>query len=240
MAPEASDPVSAVLVPGLGLGPESWGPTVTALRRAGTLDGGLVRTVLLPGYGEPDRRRSPLAPDVLARTVVDRLDPHTAVLLVGLSAGCQLAAHVALQAPGRVAALVLVGPTTDPRALTWPRLVRRWVATARSEPVSQLPALVRQYRRTGLGAMVRAMDAARRDRLEDVLARASCPVLLVRGAHDRIAPEDWISALARPEAAGASAWRRSVSLDAGAHMVPFTHGDLVAAAIHEFLADLAG
>jgi pimeloyl-ACP methyl ester carboxylesterase len=212
---------------------------VQALRRAGTLGDAQTRTVLLPGYGEADRRGARAAPAVLARSVVEQLPPEAAVLLVGLSAGCQVAAHVALQAPDRIAALVLVGPTTDPRALTWPKLVRRWVATAWSEPMWQLPALVRQYRRTGLTAMAAAMDAARRDRVEDVLPLLSCPLLVVRGAHDRIAPEDWVSALAS-DGHGSGAQRRWVTLDAGAHMVPFTHGDLVAAAVHRFLADLEG
>jgi pimeloyl-ACP methyl ester carboxylesterase len=150
---------------------------------------------------------------------------------------------VALQAPDRVAGLVLVGPTTDPRAHSWPRLVRRWVATARSEPIRQLPALLRQYRRTGLLSMVRAMDAARRDRVEHVLPLLTCPMLLIRGAHDRIAPEDWISSLTERVPGRASeraVLRRWVTLDAGAHMVPFTHGDLVAAAVRRFLADLDG
>ena len=87
-----------------------------ALHRSGLLDRGLVRTVLLPGYGRPGRNRMALAPQVLARAVVAKLGRGAPALLVGLSAGCQVAAQAALQAPERVAGLVLVGPTTDPRA----------------------------------------------------------------------------------------------------------------------------
>jgi pimeloyl-ACP methyl ester carboxylesterase len=241
MDPETSCTLPVVLVPGLGLGRESWSPTVRALHRSGTLDRGLVRTVLLPGYGRPGRNRAGMSPRVLARAVVAELGHGAPALLVGLSAGCQVVAHVALQAPDRVAGLVLVGPTTDPRANNWPRLVRRWVATARSEPIRQLPALIRQYRRTGLVNMVRAMDAARRDRVEHVLPLLTCPTLLLRGAHDRIAPEDWVRSLTErvPDRAGdGSVLRRWVTLAAGAHMVPFTHGDLVARAVRDFLADL--
>jgi pimeloyl-ACP methyl ester carboxylesterase len=229
-----------VLVPGLGLDAESWSPTVRALHRSGTVDGDSARTVLLPGYGQPGRARQRLSPEVLARAVIDQLDPRRPVLLLGLSAGCQVAAHVALQAPDRVAALVLVGPTTDPRAPTWPRLVRRWVATACFERPQQLPALVRQYRRTGVVTMARALDAARRDRVQDVLPQLACPVLVVRGAHDRIAPQDWVASLTDgpgTDATGNGAQRRWVTLAAGAHMVPFTHGELVAGAVGDFLAD---
>ena len=238
---QASRALPVILVPGLGLGAESWSPTVRALHRSGTLDRALVRTVTLPGYGRPGRNRRLMAPEALARAVVEELHPGSAALLVGLSAGCQVAAHVALQAPERVAGLVLVGTTTDPRARSWPRLVRRWAATARSEPVRQLPALLRQYRRTGLRSMVRAMDAVRRDRVELVLPLLSCPTLVLRGAHDRIAPEDWVVSLTGPgdvPARDGSVLRRSVTLEAGAHMVPFTHGELVARAVQDFLADL--
>lgn len=235
MTPEESRTLPVVLLPGVGLGSEAWSPTTAALHESGTLDRRLTATVLRPGYGlrAPDRR--PLDPEALARTVADELGGGRPALVVAHSAGCQVAAHVALLAPQRVVALVLVGPSTDPRAATWPRLVRRWFATARSEPVGQVPTLVRQYRRTGLSAMARAMDAARRDRIEAVLEAVSCPVLVVRGLHDRIAPADWVTSLARPGRT-AAAQRRAVTLDAGAHMLPLTHGPRLAGAISEFLA----
>jgi pimeloyl-ACP methyl ester carboxylesterase len=235
-----------LLVPGLGLGAESWSPTVRALHGMGMLQRQHTTTALLEGYGLPGRRGGSLAPDVLARRVVHHMPPGPPAVVVALSAGCQVGAHVALQAPERVAGLVLVGPTTDPRAATWPRLVRRWAATARFEPIHQVPVLFRQYRRTGPATMVRAMDAARRDRIQTVLARLSCPILAIRGVHDRIAPEDWIELLTRPSqlsetpgpAVDGSAVKRSVTLSAGAHMVPYTHGGLVAAAVGDFLTRL--
>jgi pimeloyl-ACP methyl ester carboxylesterase len=149
-------------------------------------------------------------------------------VLMGHSASCQVAVHVAALVPDRVEGLVLVGPTTDPRAATWPSLVRRWLATARHEPPRQLPTLLRQYRRTGPWTMARAMDAARRDRIERAITAVVCPVLVLRGVHDSIAPADWTARLAT----GSS--RRAVTLAAGGHMVPLTHGGLVAAEIAAF------
>ena len=241
MGRDASQGLPLLMVPGLGLGPECWSPTVRALAGGGPLDRGPAQTVQLPGYGAPDPGRADLRPEVLARTVVDQLQGGPRVVLLGLSAGCQVAAHVALLAPHAVAVLVLVGPTTDPRARTWLGLVRRWVSTARSEPIRQLPVLVRQYRRTGLASMARAMDAARRDRLQDVVPRLSCPVLVLRGSHDRIAPEDWLRSLVQrlDPALDPTTPRRSVTLDAGAHMVSLTHGERVADAVQGFLADVA-
>ncbi|MDF9717551.1 alpha/beta fold hydrolase [Nocardioides sp. ChNu-153] len=209
-----------LVVPGLGLDARSWAPVEARLGWPVT-----VRT--LPGYGEPVPRGTDLAPAVLARRVADDLAGLGAgppVVLAAHSSGCQVAAHAARLAPERVAALVLVGPTTDPRAAGWPALARRWLATAAREDPRQVPALARQYRRTGLGSMTRTMDAARRDDVRRALAGLTCPVLVVRGPHDRICPADWAAKLGRP-----------VTLPRGAHMVVTTHGADVAAAVTAFL-----
>jgi pimeloyl-ACP methyl ester carboxylesterase len=141
-----------LMVPGVGLGAEAWLPTVEALGNTGQLNPVLMRTVPLPGYGLPASAREPLAPSALAGRLVDQM-PEGPVLLMGHSAGCQVVANAARQAPDRVVALVLVGPTTDPRGASWARLVGRWPATASHEPRWQVPLLVRQYRRTGLTTM---------------------------------------------------------------------------------------
>jgi pimeloyl-ACP methyl ester carboxylesterase len=140
-------------------------------------------------------------------------------------------AEAAAAAPQRVAALVLAGPTTDGRATGWPTLVARWLRTAVHERPGQVPRLCRDYARTGLGSMYRGMTAARRHRIEAVLPRVRCPVLVVRGHHDRIAPQDWPEQLA-----GIPATARATTLAAGGHMVPITHPALLATTVREFLA----
>jgi pimeloyl-ACP methyl ester carboxylesterase len=214
-------PVDAlVLVPGLGLGPEAWHPTVAAL------DGRPTTVVVpLPGYGVPADRSADLCPEALAARLLDQVPAQGRLVLAGHSASCQVVAHAARQAPDRVAGLLLVGPTTDPRARGWGRLAKRWVATAVHERPGQVPALVRQYHRTTLATMARAMEAARHDRIERTLAATACPALVVRGRHDRICPEGWAESLAR-----------TVTLPAGGHMVPLTHGGLVAGALGELVA----
>lgn len=223
-----TDVPGLVALPGLGLGADAWRPTLRALRHAP------VRVDLLPGYGRPAERGSDLGPRSVATRVVDGLpDDGSRVVVLGHSASCQVAAHVAALAPSRVAALVLVGPTTDPRAGTWPRLARRWLATARHEPPRQVPTLVRLYRRTTLRTMARAMEAARRDSVEDALAASDTTVLVVRGIHDRICPLDWAARVAAAGGPGSG----SVTLGAGGHMVPLTHGSLVAEEIAAFLGE---
>jgi pimeloyl-ACP methyl ester carboxylesterase len=220
--PPPAGPPTVVLVPGLGLGPEAWERTLRHL------DGSVSRQVVsLEGYGVPARRCTDLDPKALATRLIDELPDHP-VVLAGHSASCQVVAHAAAMAPNRVAGLVLVGPTTDPRAQGWPRLAARWLATAAHEDPRQVPSLVRQYHRTTLLTMASAMDQARFDRIDRVLARVVCPVLVLRGTHDRICPLPWASVLGTV-----------LTLDRGGHMIPLTHGRPVATALAEFVARVA-
>jgi len=216
----ADSPILAV--PGLGLGVEAWRPVLT---RWG-LGEECVR--LLPGYGLPAGPQGARPPAELAGGLCAALAGPTTLL--GHSSSCQVVAHAARLRPDLVTRLVLVGPTTDPRAASWPGLAALWLRTAAHEDPRQVPLLVRQYRRTTLRAMLATMDTARRDDLAATLAGVGCPVDLVRGAHDRIARGDWLRALAAT-GAGPRADRRVIELTAGAHMVPLTHPDLLVRAL---------
>src|SRR3712207_1001991 len=212
-----------LLLPGVGLDAEAWEPTVRHLRQRSAFRG--ITVLLLPGYGMLAGRDDDLAPATLARAVSERLGGAGPTVLAGHSASCQVVAHAAARAGGAVTGLCLVGPTTDPRARGWTSLARRWLATARHEQLGQVPSLWRQYRRTTLRSMARAMNAARYDDIEDTLHRVDCPVLVVRGVHDRICPADWAARVGAP-----------VTLPVGGHMVPLTDG----ASVAEVLEGLAG
>lgn len=223
-------PPTVVAVPGLGLSVEGWrgpGLVISGMRETG------FAAVALPAHGLPARHGEPLDPGASAGRLLARLDELGAerVALLGHSASSQVVAEAARREPERVTSLVLVGPTTDPRAPTWPRLAGRWLATAAHERLGQVPLLVRDYGHTGLGTFARAMDAARRRPLAPVLAELDHPVLLVRGPHDRIAPQAWHDDLVarRPGI-------ETVTLPAGGHMVPVTHPHDLAAAVVPFLA----
>lgn len=216
-------PLTFLMVPGLGLGAEAWEPTIRCLLLTG-VHPGQVAVATLPGYGEPVRPGDPVDPRGAAHRLVERwLPAPRRFVLVGHSASCQVAAHSAALVPDEVAGLVLVGPTTDPRAVTWPRLVRRWLATAVHETPRQVPSLVRQYTRTGPRHMLRVMDRTRNDSIATTLGKVHCPVLILRGVHDHIAPADWCSSLGP-----------SRTLPSGGHMVPLTRGALVANEIRRF------
>ena len=206
-----------VVVPGLGLDERSWRPTLQALSIPASA------VVTLPGFGEPAGDVD-VSPPVLAELLLSRLRRAGPVVLAGHSAGCQVVAHAARIAPHLVTGLVLVGPTTDPRAASWRRLGARWVATVVHETPRQVPLLVSQYKQTGLRNMCRAMASARVDRIDVTLAQVACPVLVVRGSHDHISPDPWAHELGTSTA----------TVPGGAHMVPWSHGDETAAAIAQF------
>jgi len=218
-----------VAVPGLGLSAAVPQHTLDRLPRPSAV-------VELPCFGRPAPRGTALDPGSLARLLLARLDERglardgDAAVLLGHSASCQIVVAAAAVAPQRVAGLVLVGPTTDPRARGWPALAARWLRTAAHERPGQVPQLVRDYAHTGPGSMLRGMAAARRHRIDRALGAVRCPVLVVRGRHDRIAPRDWTEALAAVAPRG-----RAQTLPAGGHMVPITHPAALASAVGAFL-----
>lgn len=228
-----------MFLPGVGLIDETWGPTVEAV--AGRWPDASPQLVLLPGMGERAPRGADLSPRHLAHRALARCrDTDGPLVLLGHSAGCQVAAHAAVLDPDRVRALVLVGPSTDPRGSSWPALVARWLATARHERPGQIPALARQYTHTGVPSLLRNLGVARHDRVDRTLATTECPVLVVRGLHDHIAPTDWCDLLAAvPGPSGrAHPASRAVTLPGGGHMVPWSHPDALAAEVARFVADV--
>ena len=210
-----------VLVPGLGLDDRAW----ALVRQRLT---GRVHTVLLPSLG----RRCPRGMDLRVERQAERLlselivQGADAVVLVAHSASCPVVVEAAVRSQ-IVVGLVLIGPVTDPRALNWPRMLGQWLRTASHERLREVPVLLPQYRRTGAATMVRGMDAMRWYRTDHALARLDIPVVLLRGARDRIASQDWsarLSAIARG---------RLQVVGGAAHMVPLTHPDAVVAAVRE-------
>lgn len=152
----------------------------------------------LPGFGRSTTPRRPLTvaehAQVVGALLADR-GPDGAVL-VGHSMGCQVVAHLLRRSPTAAARAVLLGPTADDRARSALRQGLRLARNAALEPASLLPVQTRSYLacgpRTYLGT-VRAMLA---DRIEESLAHARVPVLLVRGEHDPIVPRRWLAELA--------------------------------------------
>ena len=203
-------------MPGLGLD----GRSSARLRRR---SGGTV--AILPGMG---LRRSVGTLPELAEGLRAQLGSGP-VVLVGHSQSCQVVVAAA-EADPRVAGILLLGPTTDPRMRRLTVLAARWVRTALREPWWQLPLVLRQWLHTGPVAMAALWQRASRDRVDERLCRVDVPVVVVRGERDALCPHDWAAHLARCAPRG-----RLVELPGAAHMTPQTHPDDVAALVGELV-----
>jgi thioesterase domain-containing protein len=126
------------LVPGLGLDDRVW----SGVRRRLA---GEVGVVLLPALGERADRTVDLAVDEQARRLLRQLAGRGdgPVVLVGHSASCPVVVEAANQS-SLVVGLVLIGPVTDPRGRTWPRMLWQWMRTAVHERPGEVPVLAPQ------------------------------------------------------------------------------------------------
>ncbi len=209
-----------VVVPGLGLDGRSW----SRLRRRVPAD-----VVLLPGMG-----RSAPVPSVedLATAFRGGLGAGP-VVLAGHSQGCQVVAAAAVDP--RVAGVVLLGPSTDPRLRRPPTLARAWLLTALREPWWQFPLVLAQWLTTGPRAMRALWRSAAPDRIDERLRAVAVPVTVVRGTRDRLCGAGWAAAVAAAAPSG-----RLVEVPGAAHMTVQTHPDDVAAVLRAAVRDATG
>ena len=210
-----------VLVPGLGLGPESYAPTLAHLQAQ-------YEVVTLPGYGTKVHRGDDLQTEALAERVADHL--REPAVLVGHSASCQIVVALALAHPELAKALVLVAPSGEVKTSAWATLAARWFRSAVWDSPQLVPTLAPQYLRTGFASMARAMEAARHYDLAAAVPDIKAPTVIVRSKHDRLAPEYWTKQLA--DLAGGESW----TLPKGSHMPVLTNGRELA----EFIQRAAG
>jgi pimeloyl-ACP methyl ester carboxylesterase len=207
-------PLRRVLVPGLGLDERS------SRRLRSRIPATVVR---LPGMG----LAGPVPPlETLAGRLLDRLGEGP-VVLVGHSQSCQVVA-VAAAKDGRVAAVVLLGPTTDPRLRSRRDLARRWLRTALAEPWWQVPLIAAQWWHTGPRTMAALWRVAAPDDTDRRLRDVRVPVTVVRGTRDRLCDHDWAARLAAAAPRG-----RLVELAGAAHLTVQTHPGEVAALLRE-------
>ncbi len=217
------DTCDVVVVPGLGapgyLAP--WVRETATWTRVALLD--------LPGWRGGRARSSAPTLAGVGTTTADWLEAtdRRGVVLVGHSTGAQSVLRTALHVPGRVAGVVLAGPTFDPPARSIPTLLRRIGSTIVHERPSEALAVGPSYLRSGVIPLLRFVRSALPDRPEDVIGQLSMPVLVLTGRRDGLAPPGWAEHLAH--LAGAP-----IVVMPGAHNAPFTHPQAADAALHEF------
>ncbi|MGW7265163.1 alpha/beta fold hydrolase [Streptomyces sp. NPDC054842] len=220
-----------VLLHGLGLSGRYFYPLARELAAAG-------RRVLVPDLPGNARSRtaSRRAPDT-ATTVRALRRWHAAAgigpcVVVANSVGCQVAVALAAAPGARVERLVLVGPALDTAHPSPWRQFLRLVADAPREPLALLLLVAADYLVNGITRFVAGFQQARREALGPFRARLHAvrvPVLVVRGAGDRVAPHPWAERVAAAPADG-----RLVVVPAAAHAVHFSRPAVLARLITGF------
>jgi pimeloyl-ACP methyl ester carboxylesterase len=134
-----------------------------------------------PGFGEsgPDGAVPSLKEQAAAVTALLQGDGNPRPILVGHSLGAPIAAQVAVDAPGRVAALVLVAGALDPaqEKIHWAQPIGAW------GPIERLlPRAIRNSNHE-LMALKPQLEA-----LAPRLAGLRCPVFILHGTKDDLVP----------------------------------------------------
>jgi pimeloyl-ACP methyl ester carboxylesterase len=198
--------------------------------------------VLVHGLGVGQRYFEPLArelggarrPEVREPLPVPELAERLAVafdgpaLVVANSLGCQAAAELAVSRPELVEALVLVGPTVDPRAGGWLGHVGRLLVDAWYEPLGLTAIVARDYLAMGPVDVLRQARHALAHRLEEVVARVEQPVTVVRGSHDPLCSAAWGREIAARLPRG-----RFVTIAGAGHAAHYSHPLEVARLVRE-------
>jgi pimeloyl-ACP methyl ester carboxylesterase len=222
---------TVVMVAGLGSG-EYLLPH--AVRLAAT------RYVLLPdmpGFGRTRGPRRLRSIEEFRDALVELLDAQVPlpVDLIGNSFGTQIVIAAAARRPEIVRRVVLIGPTFDVAARSVRRMVPRWLKITPKEPPALALSLARSYAQCGVRTPVLAFRAGLRDAPEERIAKLRQPILLVRGAEDRIAPREWLETL-RERAHDA----QIAEVPNVAHTVDFAAPEAIAKLTTRFLGDAVG
>jgi 3-oxoadipate enol-lactonase len=189
-----------------------------------------------------------LAQDCIA--LLDRLDIDRAVV-GGMSQGGFVSLRVALTAPERVRALVLLDTqagTEDPEVVRlYQAMLDEWVATGPSDEIAQVvagliigdptldqPWIARWKARPHASIARPGQTLITRDDITDRLGEIRAPALVLHGTADQSITMDRAQALAE----GLSGCRPVVPVEGGTHSANLTHPGPVNDAIVAFLGGL--
>ena len=215
-----------VLVHGIGVSSRYFRPLTRALETTHQ-----VLSLDLPGFGASAHPRRPLTLAEHGEVVAAVMAEHgaTGATLVGHSLGGQVVLELLRARPGAAARAVLVGPTTDDRARSAVRQGLRLLRDAFGEPLSFVALEVRAYLACGPRVYLHTLVHMLATRTEEVLPHVGVPVLVLRGAHDPVAPRGWVQRLA-----ATSPLARAAEVSGGGHGVHYTHPAEVARLVTGF------
>lgn len=208
-----------VLVAGIGVASNYYENLAPGLGEFGP-----VHALDLPGFAGvpyPKRRMSIQRYAAVLGTVIDELglvDP----VLVGHSMGTQVVSELASQRP-ELSTLVLIGPVTNPRERSLPKLAFRFLESSAHEPFRVAMLATGAYLLCGFRWFSAVLPRMMRYRIEEVLPSIQAHTLLIRGEHDSLVPRSWLREMAEllPRA---STWE----IEGAAHSVMYDHAKDVA------------
>ncbi|MET4094106.1 alpha/beta hydrolase [Arthrobacter sp. UYCu712] len=186
----------------------------------------------LPGFGATPRPEATLSVSDHATYILGAMEQLGVLdfVLVGHSMGSQFAIEVALQQPGRIPALVLMGPVVDSRRRT---VAQQALALGRDSLLFESPSsnalVLTDYLRCGPSWYLKTLRVMMGYPTEERIAGVSAPVLVLRGANDPVASADWCRRLAGLAVAG-----RFVEIQGTGHVVQHNRPAEVAGAIASF------
>jgi pimeloyl-ACP methyl ester carboxylesterase len=217
-----------VLVHGIGVSSRYFSRLALDLAATAT-----VISIDLPGFGPNKRPRRQLSVEDLGGLVAEYLVTAgiSSPLLIGHSMGAQVVVETARRMSA--AGLVLIGPVVDERAPTAVQQGMRLARDVAHETPSSNWIVLTDYLRSGIRWYLTELPAMLGYRIEETLPLVDVPVLVLRGAKDRVAPEGWARSLAR-RASGS----RVVSVPGAGHVVQHTATAAVAAEVRGFVSQI--
>jgi pimeloyl-ACP methyl ester carboxylesterase len=226
--PAAASPAPAVvLVHGIGVSHRYLERLHRAL--AGSAD---TYSIDLPGFGGTPKPEHTLSVQDHASYILGAME-QLGVLeftLVGHSMGTQFGIEAALQQPGRIPFLVLMGPVVDSKRST---VTQQALALGRDclffESPSSNAVVLTDYLRCGPSWYLKNLRVMMNYPTEQRVTAVQAPVLVIRGAQDPVASEDWCRRLAERAPMG-----RLAEFPGTGHVVQHNRSAEVADAILSF------
>lgn len=187
----------------------------------------------LPGFGKSAKPAHVLSVPELADALANWMEVMQLppAVLLGNSLGCQIIVDFAVRYPERITHAVLVGPAIDQRAPTVHQQAFRLALNMFREPFPFLFVAGREYLATGPRRTVGTLKYAFADPMEEHLPFMRVPTLVVRGARDPLAPQEWVEDVQRllPQS-------ELVIVPGAAHAVNYNSPDTLAALVRSFLS----
>jgi pimeloyl-ACP methyl ester carboxylesterase len=224
-ATATSQPLTFLLVHGIGVSPRYFGRLTKELQAHG-----VVYAVELPGFGSTPRPSRHVSIEEFAAllSAFARSWQLENPVLVGHSMGTQIVTEMAVQNPALSDRVVLMGSVVDPKAPSAARQGFRLLRDMLREPPKANWIVVTDYLRCGPRWYLTELPAMLGYPIEERLPLLQAETLIVRGERDPVAPKEWSDRIA-------DLVSRPTRLDVpgAAHVVQHAASALVAAAIVE-------